>query len=243
VGEWDEKFRVEGDKISKRTVAFCLLNSYRVKKRPWHGSWLRRLLTGLSRRRPGWVHVGFRTTKWHWDGVFSEFFDFPLSRDSLYSHRLGSEQLLAAVQRHQQQLKVLLHVWGSLGSVTLALLQQCTSKTLLRSLDTQQYWTALVSLADNNVNKQHCYARNNRQAFPRSQDCCFRTSTDVFSVFWKSLQSRRACVWLRTSFGWKIKFVSGKCERNTWVYTVDVGLHGLRPASIVAYLRNATMFY
>jgi hypothetical protein len=33
------------------------------------------------------------------------------------------------------------------------------------SLDTQQYGTALASLADNNVNKQHCYARNNRQAF------------------------------------------------------------------------------
>jgi hypothetical protein len=25
----------------------------------------------------------------------------------------------------------------------------------------QQYWTALASLVDNNVNKQHCYARNN----------------------------------------------------------------------------------
>jgi hypothetical protein len=25
------------------------------------------------------------------------------------------------------------------------------------SLVTQQYWTALASLADNNVNKQHCY--------------------------------------------------------------------------------------
>jgi hypothetical protein len=77
---------------------------------------------------------------------------------------------------------ILLHVWGSLGSVTLALLQQCTSTTLLRSLDTQQYWTALASLAGNNVNKQHCYARNNRQAFPRSQDCCLRTSTDIFSA-------------------------------------------------------------
>jgi hypothetical protein len=67
-------------------------------------------------------------------------------------------------------------------SVTLALLQQCTSTTLLHSLDTQQYWTTLASLADNNVIKQHCYARNNRQAFPRSQDCCLRTSTDIFCV-------------------------------------------------------------
>jgi hypothetical protein len=33
------------------------------------------------------------------------------------------------------------------------------------SLATQQCWTALALVADNNVNKQHCYARNNRQAF------------------------------------------------------------------------------
>jgi hypothetical protein len=89
---------------------------------------------------------------------------------------------------------VLLHVWGSLGSVTLALLQQCTSTTLLRSLATQQYWTALASLADNNVNKQHCYARNNRQAFLWLRDCCLRTSTDINSVVLKSRESRRACV-------------------------------------------------
>jgi hypothetical protein len=115
----------------------------------------------------------------------------------------------------------MLHVWGSLGSVTLALLQQCTSTTLLCSLDMQQYWTALASLADNNVNKKDCYARNNRQAFPQSQDCCLRTSTDIGSVVWNSLECRCVCIWLRTPFGWKTKFVSGNCERSTWVYTVD----------------------
>jgi hypothetical protein len=57
------------------------------------------------------------------------------------------------------------------------------------SLDMQQYWTALASLADNNVNKQHCYARNKRQVFPRSQDCCIRNSTDMNSV----------CVGIRSS--------------------------------------------
>jgi hypothetical protein len=31
----------------------------------------------------------------------------------------------------------------------------------------------------------------------------------------------QTCIWLRTPFGWKIKFVSGNCERNTRVYTVD----------------------
>jgi fatty-acid desaturase len=39
------------------------------------------------------------------------------------------------------------------------------------SLVTQQFWTALASLVDNNVNKQHCYTRNNRQAFPWLRDC------------------------------------------------------------------------
>jgi hypothetical protein len=115
---------------------------------------------------------------------------------------------------------ILLHVWGSLGSVTLALLQQCSSTTLLRSLDTQQYWTALASLAGNNVNKHHCYVCNNRQAFPRSQDCCLWTSTDI-GVFWNSLECRRVCIWLRTPFGWKTEFVSGKSERSMWLYTVD----------------------
>jgi hypothetical protein len=116
---------------------------------------------------------------------------------------------------------ILLHVWGSLGSVTLALLQQCTSTTLLHSLDMQQYWTALASLADNNVNKQHYYAHNNRQAFPRSQDCCFWTSTDIFGVCWNSLECRHVCIWLRTPFGWKTEFISGKGERSTWLYTMD----------------------
>jgi hypothetical protein len=55
---------------------------------------------------------------------------------------------------------------------------------------------SLTSLADNNVNKQHCYARNNRQAFPRSQDCYIRNSTDITSVVWRSFEYRHACVGL-----------------------------------------------
>jgi hypothetical protein len=42
------------------------------------------------------------------------------------------------------------------------------------------------------------------------------------------------CVGLRTPFGWKIKFVSGNCERSTSVYTVDgedSRLSGLEQAS------------
>jgi hypothetical protein len=98
------------------------------------------------------------------------------------------------------EVKVMLHVSGSLGSVTLALLQQCTSTTLLHSLDTQQYWTALASLADSNVNKQHCYARNNRQAFPRSQDCCLRISTDIQCVL--EFARVQTCVYLATDSFW-----------------------------------------
>jgi hypothetical protein len=62
------------------------------------------------------------------------------------------------------------------------------------SLVMQQYWMALASLVDNNVNKQHCYTRNNRQAFPWLQDGCLRTSTDIGSVVLRSRESRRACV-------------------------------------------------
>jgi hypothetical protein len=29
------------------------------------------------------------------------------------------------------------------------------------------------------------------------------------------------CIWLRTPFGWKTEFVSGKCERSTSLHTVD----------------------
>jgi hypothetical protein len=62
------------------------------------------------------------------------------------------------------------------------------------SLATQQFWKALASLADKNVNKQHCYARNNRQAFLWLWDGCLRPLTDIGSVFWESLEYRRACV-------------------------------------------------
>jgi hypothetical protein len=68
------------------------------------------------------------------------------------------------------------------------------------SIVTQHYWTALASLADNNVNKQHCYARNNRQAVPWLRDGCLRTSTDMTTVFWNSLECRR--VYLATDSFW-----------------------------------------
>jgi hypothetical protein len=102
------------------------------------------------------------------------------------------------------------------------------------SLATQQYWTALASLADNNVNKQHCYARSNRQAFPWLRDGCLRTSTDIQCGLEFVRVQTLWCIWLRTPFGWKIKFVSRNCERSTWVYTVDdedIRSSGLEQAS------------
>jgi hypothetical protein len=48
--------------------------------------WLRWLVAGLSPRRPGFASKSIQWdlwwTKWHWDGFFSEFFDFPLSISS-----------------------------------------------------------------------------------------------------------------------------------------------------------------
>jgi hypothetical protein len=41
---------------------------------------------------------------------------------------------------------------------------------------------ALAPLADNNVNKQHCYARNNRQAFLGLWDWSIRNYTDMTRV-------------------------------------------------------------
>jgi hypothetical protein len=111
---------------------------------------------------------------------------------------------------------VLLHVWGSLGSITLALLQQWDSTTLLRFLRYATILGGLSFIVIQQFNQQHCYASDNRH----------RDVTMVFGILLTSecvLEFTRVqtCIWLRTPFGWKIKFVSGTCERSTWVYTVD----------------------
>jgi hypothetical protein len=105
---------------------------------------------------------------------------------------------------HRHDTLILLHVrfpWQpDVGALTRNnwIVQHCCV-----SLATQQCWTALASLPDNNVNKQHCYARNNRQAFLwlrnllssnfywYNQCVGIRSSTDV-------------CIWLRTPFGWRL---------------------------------------
>jgi hypothetical protein len=57
------------------------------------------------------------------------------------------------------------------------------------SLDTQQCWTVLARLADNNVNKQHCCARNNKTH-----------ATMVFGILlkssrvWRSAGCGRVCL-------------------------------------------------
>jgi hypothetical protein len=98
----------------------------------------------------------------------------------------------------------------------------------------QQYLTALASLADNNVNKQHCYARNNRQAFLWLRDSLSSESDWFVEQCMLEFTRVRMCIWLWTPFGWKIKFVSGNCERSTWVYTADgedIQSSGLEQAS------------
>jgi hypothetical protein len=87
-----------------------------------------------------------------------------------------------------------------------------------------------VSLVDNNVNKQHCYTRNSRQAFLWYSEFYWhdRCGLEIVRV------QTCLCVGLWTPFGWKIKFVSGNCERSTWVYTVDgedIRSSGLEQAS------------
>jgi hypothetical protein len=93
-------------------------------------------------------------------------------------------------QRRLASMNVLLHVrfpWqldvGALSRNN-GIVQHCCV-----SLDTQQYWTTLASLAYNNVNKQHCYAHNNKTRFYGIRD-----STDITSVVWRSFEYRRACV-------------------------------------------------
>jgi hypothetical protein len=70
--------------------------------------------------------------------------------------------------------------------VALVLLQQCNSKTS-RFLS---YWTALAWLADNNLNKQHFYARNNKT----HATMVFRILLKS-SVVWELLEDRRASEW------------------------------------------------
>jgi hypothetical protein len=52
---------------------------------------------------------------------------------------------------HIHDMKILLHVWGSLGSATLALYNNALAQHCCVSLVTQQCWTVLDSLSSNNV--------------------------------------------------------------------------------------------
>jgi hypothetical protein len=135
---------------------------------------------------------------------------------------------------------ILLHVWGSLGSITLARLQQCCT-TLLRFLRYAAILGGLASLPDNNVNKQHFCARKNGRAFLWIRDwqssnfewyrlsLCWNLlewrrvlKSRESSVVWRSFRVQTClCVGLWTPIGWKTEFVSGNCKRSTWVYTVD----------------------
>jgi hypothetical protein len=109
----------------------------------------------------------------------------------------------------EEHIKV--HVWGSLGS---ALLQQCTNTTLLRFLSYATMLNDLRFIVAQQCNQQHCYARNNDTSFYG-----IRTSTDIKSVCWNSLECRRV-------FGYGLLLVGRlssyrEIARHTWVYTVD----------------------
>jgi hypothetical protein len=79
--------------------------------------WLRRLVTGLSPRKPGFAPmsfcVGMRCTEWHWYKFFSEFFSFALSVSSIvavHAHTLSGGRtigpLVAAVQRQCHNIDI-----------------------------------------------------------------------------------------------------------------------------------------
>jgi hypothetical protein len=60
-------------------------------------------------------------------------------------------------------------------------------------------------------NQQHCYTRNNRLLL--TSPVCLEIAREQTCV----------CIWVWTPFGWKTKFISGNCERGTWVFTMDGG--------------------
>jgi hypothetical protein len=77
----------------------------------WAMPWLRRLITGLSPRRPdsrlGQCMWDLWWEKWHWDSLFSEFFSFPHQYHSTVALSIHISSggwkispLVAAVQRH-----------------------------------------------------------------------------------------------------------------------------------------------
>jgi hypothetical protein len=99
-------------------------------------------------------------------------------------------------------------VWGFLGNITWALSHNNAVVHCYVSLATQQF--------KRRAYLQHCYARDNRHG-----DVSIVTSLLSMDFYWysQSLFGNRLvqmCVW-----GWKTEFVSGNCERSTWVYTVD----------------------
>jgi hypothetical protein len=111
------------------------------------------------------------------------------------------------------EMNLLLHVWGSLGSATLALLQQCTSTTLLRFLSYATILDGLRFIVVQQCNQQHCYARNNKTHVSMvfgillTSSVCWNLlerrrvlKSRESSVCWRSFEYRRACVsedWVR----------------------------------------------
>jgi hypothetical protein len=120
---------------------------------------------------------------------------------------------------------IMLHLWGFLGDVTWALSRNSAVVHCYAPLATQQFKRRACP--------QHCYARDSRH-----RDVSMVTgllSTDfywfVVSPCLEIAECRRACVWLRTPFGWKTKLVLGNYERSTcleasWVQEWEFVLEG-----------------
>jgi hypothetical protein len=64
---------------------------------------------------------------------------------------------------------------------------------------------------DNDVNKQHCCARNNGRALLWLWHGDIKGLGMNLSVGSGDQSGADVCIWLWTPFGWKTEFVSGNC--------------------------------
>jgi hypothetical protein len=154
--------------------------------------------------------------------VFSFVFEMPRVQIPLWNTLfwLGFFEVFFSPAR---QLLVL-HMWGSLGSITLALLQQWDSTPLLRFLRYATILGGLSFIVVQQWNQQHCYASDNRH----------RDVTMVFGILlisvcmlefarvktWFEIVQLQTClcVGLWTPFGWKTKFRVTLREKHVSLY-------------------------
>jgi hypothetical protein len=109
---------------------------------------------------------------------------------------------------------ITLHVWGFLGNVTWALSRNNAVVHCYVSLATQEF--------KRKAYQQHCCARDNSHGDVSMVTGLLSSNFDWYRQCVFEITRVQTCVCLATdTFGWKTEFVSGNCERSTWVYTVD----------------------